>query len=164
MSRLNVNQIYTRTGTGSPTIREMPAFRAYLSTTQSITSSVATKVNIDTVTFDTNNWFDTTNYRYTPQIAGYYLILGIVRCGGTSMTTQVARIYKNGSEHIIGDINRVSTSLPINVSVSDIIYLNGSTDYVELYGFVTASSNAEFNYGAAPSVSSFLSGFLVRAA
>ena len=140
-----------------------PAFRAYLSTSQSITSGVATKVNIDTVSFDTNSWFDTTNKRYVPQIAGYYQIIGLVRCLGTSMTLQVARIYKNGSELVVGDLNRVATSSSIQVSVSDVVYLNGSTDYIELYGFITASSGTEFNYGASPSVTSYLSGYLVRA-
>lgn len=162
MSRLNVDQIYTRTGTGSPAIREMPAFRGYLSADQSISSGVNTKVNIDTVTgdnyFDTNGWFDTTNKRYVPQIAGYYQFNGVIRCEGTSQTLQFALFYKNGSAYGAYGLKRDANVN--NVEASDIIYLNGSTDYVELWGSITASS-PRFDF-VDPVVTCFFSGFLVR--
>jgi len=161
MSRLNVDQIYTRTGTGTPALREMPAFRAYLSATQSITSSVITKVAIDTIDFDTNSWFDTANNRYVPQIAGYYKFDGIVKVTGTSQTQQISYLYKNGAEYSIGEINRVATSSSIHLNISDIVYLNGSTDYVELFGLVAASSGTSFLFGTTTNTS-FFSGFLVR--
>jgi len=53
-----------------------PAFSAYQSSGQTISStSTWTKINFQTEEFDTNNNFDsTTNYRFTPQIAGYYQV------------------------------------------------------------------------------------------
>jgi hypothetical protein len=169
MSLLKVNTVETSLvqktgGTGSPAIREMPAFRAYADTDQSITSGVVTKVSINNKTgdnfFDTNSWFNTTNYRYTPQIAGYYFFTGLVRAAGTNMTDQIAYFYKNNIEYSIGQINRVSTSTVMNITVSDIIYLNGSSDYVELYGYI-AGTSPSFDYTRIQATSLF-SGFLVR--
>ena len=170
-SVIKVDTIKSTTGNTALTISEsgvpllnVPAFRAYLSTTQSISNSTETKVNIDTKTgaefFDTNDWFDTTNKRYVPQIAGYYQVNGVVRCGGTSQTVQVAILYKNGTRYSIGETQR-GASL-VQVVVSDVIYLNGTTDYVELYGYITATSPT-FNF-VDSSATCIFSGFLVRAA
>ena len=162
MSRLNVDQIYTRTGTGTPALREMPAFRGYLSADQSISSSTETKVNIDTVTgegfFDTNGWFDTTNKRYVPQVAGYYQFNGNIRATGTSPSVQYAAIFKNGAQYEVGEVQRESGL--VQVLVSSLVYMNGTTDYAELYGFITATSPL-FDY-ATNSATCFFSGFLVR--
>jgi hypothetical protein len=44
-----------------------------------ITSNTFTKVQINTEEFDTNSNFDsTTNYRFTPTVAGYYQVNGSV--------------------------------------------------------------------------------------
>lgn len=50
-----------------------PAFSAYRGTPQSVTTGQYTKIQINTEEFDTDNAFDSgTNYRFTPQVAGYY--------------------------------------------------------------------------------------------
>ena len=50
-----------------------PAFQAYLGSNQSLTSGVLTKANINTEVFDTDSMYDSsTNYRFTPTIAGKY--------------------------------------------------------------------------------------------
>jgi hypothetical protein len=142
----------------------VPAFRGYLSTDQSISSSTQTKVNIDTVTgdnfFDTHGWFDTTNKRYVPQIAGYYQFNGVIRCEGTSQTFQYAAFFKSGTRYGVYGFQREVAV--VNVTASDIIYLNGTTDYVELWGYITATS-PRFDYDSVE-VTCFFSGFLVRAA
>ena len=139
-----------------------PAFRVHTETTQNVTSNVETKAVLDIKDFDTDNWFNTTTYRYTPQIAGYYSFTGMLRIGGTTLTTQAASLYKNGSR-IFASFSRDTGNNPVHVTVSDLIYLNGSTDYVELFGIATASSGTVFSY-ADVSATSILSGYLVRAA
>jgi hypothetical protein len=55
----------------------MPAFSAYQSSGQTLSSATATKLNFQTEEFDTNNNFDsTTNMRFTPTVAGYYQVNG----------------------------------------------------------------------------------------
>ena len=110
-----------------------PAFSAYQSTLQSVSIGVYTKVQLQTEEFDTNSNFDsTTNYRFTPTVAGYYQINGCVTApsaaGGAYF---IPAIYKNGSVYKIGFISTAAG--PYQASVNSLVYLNGSTDYVELY-------------------------------
>jgi hypothetical protein len=111
-----------------------PAFRAFRETSnQSILSTTATKVQLNGETFDTDGCFDpTTNYRFTPTTAGYYLITANISLisGGAGYGT--AFIYKNGSRVSAGRVP-IWESGTKNPQVSDIIYLNGSSDYIELY-------------------------------
>jgi len=111
-----------------------PAFRAFRSgTNQSISSTTLTKVSLNGETFDTNNCFDsTTNYRFTPTTAGYYLFSGIVGLEGGGAGYGAAYLYKNGtrtgSARVIG--YTANEKMP---QITDIIYCNGTTDYIELY-------------------------------
>ena len=104
-----------------------PAFRAYPSSNQSIPNATDTKVLLQTEEYDTNSNFE--NSRFTPTVAGYYLIKGNVAYA-SSRTSITAQIYKNGLLYSSG--TRVSGTGTASLSV-DIVYLNGSSDYVELY-------------------------------
>jgi len=116
----------------------VPAFSAYFVGSQTITSNVATKVQINTKEFDTNNNFDaTTNYRFTPTVAGYYQINGCVY-PTTATTNSTVWIYKNGSSFKFASFPATNSS----AFVSCVIYFNGSTDYVELYGAFTGVTPA----------------------
>lgn len=142
----------------------VPVFSVYRSTDQTgITSSTATLVQLDTVQFDTNSWWDSVNYRYTPKIAGYYQFNGILRTGGTSQTSQAVYLFKNGIQYKTGDVLRIATSLNVHLGVSGLVYLDGVDDYVDLRGFIIASSGILFG-GVDSAVSCSLEGFLVRGA
>ena len=146
--------------TGSTFAGTGPAFSAYLSTNQSVTSATFTKIQLNTENFDTNNCFDNaTNYRFTPNVAGYYQINGSMN--GQSSTTRsriIVSIYKNGSEYKRGSDQNYANANAANVQ--DVIYFNGTTDYVELYGLTTATT-ALFNGGQELT---YFSGCFVRAA
>jgi hypothetical protein len=125
-----------------------PKFRAYLSSTQNPTSGVLTKVALASESYDTNNNFDsTTNYRFTPSVAGYYQLNWLVGCTANpgSLTAAESRLYKNGAAAAYG--NNISSATLTNMwlSGSDIIYMNGTTDYVELFVSVTGTSPALFS-------------------
>ena len=145
-----------------------PAFNAYISVgSQAISPSTWTKAQLSTEEFDTNSCFDTTNYRFTPNVSGYYLITGILFCSASNYGSinQVA-IYKNGSVYkkSLMDFNGgTGGGSPLNVSalnVSAVMYFNGITDYVELYGYSNYTNNATF----VGSGYTFLSGSMVRSA
>jgi hypothetical protein len=112
----------------------MPAFSAYTSTNQSVTNSTYTKATLDTEEFDTNSNF--ASGRFTPTVAGYYQINGSINTGTSSITRAIAYIYKNGAGFKRGNDITVGSA----VGVSAVVYLNGSTDYVELWGYVTATT------------------------
>jgi hypothetical protein len=142
-----------------------PAFNVYAGSPQSgLSSNTYVKVALNTKNFDTNTNFDaTTNYRFTPTVAGYYQLNGALRATGTGITLITCSFYKNGSEYVRG--NQISGTLSGgNIAViSSIIYCNGSTDYIELYGLVTAASGITFEANSSASTSS-MSGCLIRAA
>ena len=143
----------------------MPAFSAYAGSAQTgLSSNTYVKVSLNTENFDTNNNFDsTTNYRFTPTVAGYYQLNGALRATGTGISLITCSFYKNGSEYVRG--NQISGTLSGgNIAViSSIIFCNGSTDYIELYGLVTAASGINFESNSSASTSS-MSGCLVRTA
>ena len=116
-----------------------PAFRAYRgSSNQTISAATATKVAFNAETFDTNNNFDsTTNYRFTPTVAGYYQVNSTV-----AFTTGAGQlgIYKNGSLYQTGIEVTYNGSLGGHLPVTDIVYCNGSTDYIEIYVYLTTGT------------------------
>jgi hypothetical protein len=125
----------------------MPAFYAYNSSSQSLTNNTFTKVSLNAENFDTNSNFDsTTNYRFTPTVAGYYAFsAGCGLTGPATVVQFVLDIRKNGS--VYGprfiDMNpsaSLSSNSFINLSGSTIIQMNGSTDYVELFAYAYGPS------------------------
>jgi len=110
----------------------MPAFSAWQSSAQTLSAATFTKIQFQTEEFDTANAFDsTTNYRFTPQVAGYYQVSSAI--SNNTGTQTVITIYKNGA-----DFKRGNNGSLFGDSVSALVYLNGSTDYVELYGYLVA--------------------------
>ena len=141
----------------------MPAFSAYASTSQSISINTTTKVTLDTETFDTNNNFASS--RFTPTVAGYYQINAKIRGVSTSngMNLLLVNIYKNGASNCSTQFNVNAPVYAQECGVSTLVYLNGSTDYIELYGTIYGTGTPTFNF-VDSSVTSSMSGVLVRAA
>lgn len=110
-----------------------PAFSAYQSTGTSMTSGVATKLAFQTEEFDTANCFDsTTNYRFTPNVAGYYQVNFCYALIAATAGLQSIFLYKNGAG--FKTTNQVLVnSAGIITGGSALIYMNGSTDYLEVY-------------------------------
>ena len=164
MSILKVNTIQDKGGNnllvsdGAGTITSgglmtnTPSFFAQLSSDQSVTSATSTKAQVNQVSFDTDNCYDnSTNYRFTPTIAGKYFVYGSVQANGdvnSGLAYIMSNIRKNGtaiSQNLIDNRNNYGgTSSASYTSV--IVDMNGSTDYLELYGIHNASSgNAGFD-------------------
>ena len=131
-----------------------PAFRAYKTTTQTVNQSINTKITLETESFDTNNNFASS--RFTPTVAGYYQINASVYVAATA-NILLAMIYKNGAEVSRGLY--AATDAYVS-NVSDLIYMNGSSDYIELFA-THADIKGGRNVGT---THTFMSGFLARAA
>jgi hypothetical protein len=135
-----------------------PAFSAYASVAVSLTAGAFTKVGLQTEEFDTANCFDsTTNYRFTPNVAGYYQISAAIQMEVVKIL--VVSLAKNGSEYKRGIYTNPNTTL--SGSVSALIYLNGSTDYVELWGYNGTAGATNTQVGQPYT---WMTGFLARAA
>jgi len=120
-----------------------PAFGATLSTSQTFTANTWTKVQFNSEDFDTNTCYDpSTNYRFTPNVAGYYQINTWISfdSSGTNPVSVGAKIYKNGSYYRIGNFQAATPNSSVMVGGSGIVYANGSTDYFETYGYMNGGS------------------------
>lgn len=138
-----------------------PSFSAYYSSSQNPGSGVWTKVPCDTEEFDTNSCYDNaTNYRFTPNVAGYYQISGAASMTDVSNSSLTVSIYKNGSSFKSSQ-NGASGSQTSIVAVSALVYFNGSTDYVEFYCNISGSATRTLTGGAALT---YFQGAMVRSA
>jgi hypothetical protein len=122
-----------------------PVFFADRATSnQIISNSAYVKVQLNQVVFDNNSNFDpTTNYRFTPTVAGKYLITATISFASgtiTANTLLVARITQNGTTSAYNFMNANTTGEQA-VSLTTVMSFNGSTDYVELYAFAGAGSS-----------------------
>lgn len=132
----------------------MPAFSAYGGSNYTQTSGVWTKLQANTEEFDTANCYDSsTNYRFTPTVAGYYQVTSQVTLSTTvSYTLALTAIYKNGSAFKTGNDIRGTTGTNVRLLNSALIYMNGTTDYLEIYarmdgsGTITSVCNSNDGY------------------
>lgn len=117
-----------------------PRFFATRSSAETLTADTWTKISVNTEVIDTDGCYDpTTNFRFTPTVSGYYFTFAGCSPNCTNGEIGGVAIYKNGSGY------QYSTSIPgadgaINSFVISLISMNGTTDYLELYGY--ASNNA----------------------
>lgn len=147
-------------GVAIPPLTVAPAFSAYPSAaSQTIATGTSTKVQVNIKVFDTNTNFDTSNYRFTPTVAGYYFFQGSIGWGGNYTYAQ-CQIFKNGSLYTVGPNLQVTGSAV--TGVSSFIYCNGSTDYVELYCAQYSGSNGTVSGNSLPNT--YFNGFMVRSA
>ena len=122
-----------------------PAFSATITSSQTLSSGVNTKITFNSEEFDTASCYDpTTNYRFTPNVAGYYQVNIVCNyySASTNINIAIVSLYKNGSSFKTGTDNRPTTNLWSNISAvySGVVYLNGSTDYLEAYAYVGGTS------------------------
>jgi len=147
----------------------MPAFSAIITGgSQNISSNTYTKVQLGTELFDTNNNFDSsTNYRFTPTVAGYYQINACVGVSWNTASTTggLGLLYKNGSAFYNAQFrNDSGNPMYGSCSISTLVYMNGSTDYLELFGYAVGGTSPSFVGTSGQNYQSWMNGSLVRAA
>ena len=179
MSKILVDTIDTRSGTtnltigstnsstvtfenGAVTGHMYPAFEAYRSSNQTPSNNTLTKIQFNIEVYDTDSDYDnSTNHRFTPSVAGKYFVYGSLRGDGESQTDlEFIRldIYKNGSTykntaHEFGATNDIDNA---SLTITGVVDMNGSTDYLEIFGMlrsssqptINGSSNKETSFGA----------------
>jgi len=155
----NGNDIMTSDGAGNITInaaisgQNYPAFEAYVSSTQTVSDSVATKVQFDTEVFDEGGVYDnSTNYRFTPTVAGKYYVYTGLQCYANAVSSLARahiQIYKNGSivrdgwndpSNNYGRFWSPTRQATMNLAVGD---------YIEIYTIIDVTSGSGNLYSAA---------------
>ena len=98
--------------------------------------------------FNTGNYYNVVTGKFQPSVAGYYQINAGATLSGSGNNALNIYIYKNGV--LINYVPSFSTSNAGSSSVGGIVYLNGSSDYLELgaaatTGYTPTSGNMFFN-------------------
>ena len=145
-----------------------PAFSVSNAANQTLSNTTWTKVTLSTKDFDTSGYFDyTTNYRFLPLVAGYYQFSTFVPGPSSNTQNLIIGIYKNGLLfRIIGSSQNLNASTVLNNGTggSILLYLNGSTDYIELWAYQQTGGSAIIGGGGTAAYSTYLTGCLVRSA
>jgi hypothetical protein len=138
----------------------MPTFSAYSNANQTVTSGTTTKIAFNSEEWDTASCFDsTTNYRFTPNVAGYYQFNSSAQFAFSTVTRMRIELYKNGSLYKrLTDSNSSMNS----ITGGSLVYMNGSTDYVEIFATISGVGTLTVNGGTADTT--WFNGSLVRTA
>ena len=162
MSTLKVDTILKRTGTGTITLGQSgdtialgsgasqtgfggantPSFYAYLNTNQTAGTGADTIITLNAEAFDSDNAFNTTTYKFTPQTAGKYFLYGQARIdSSTDFNMLTTVITLNGTQVARGFNNNDHTN---SVNVSTIVALNGSSDYIQMFAMQNSGGDLSF--------------------
>ena len=141
-----------------------PSFFAYMDAHQAVSDNVNTKVAFNTTMFATSGTYDTTNYRWTPGVAGNYQ-LNVQVVGDSQATANLYAntlyVFKNGSGLGIrpGEVNNnYVDNYPRQHAISlNICVQSDADDYFEVWAATndTSSTPQFFSYG------SYFGGFLI---
>ena len=143
-------------------VPEGPAFQANLASTWTISNNSATVIPLATEVYDTDSCYNNSNYRFTPNVAGYYIVQLQVRpiVVVSKQVAYSAAIQKNGSVYVGGqsDFNMGSSTDATFIPKTALIPMNGSSDYIDFtfyqYNYTTPASatvhaNAAYTYAMA---------------
>ena len=119
----------------------------YLNSNQSISNQTYTKVQFNTETYDTASDYDnSTNYRYTPTTSGKYYVYTRVQVDALSashLKSSAVEIRKNGSTYFKNFNSQADNQAQeMNLSAHGIVTMNGSSDYLEVFGYVQDESGS----------------------
>lgn len=114
-------------------------------TNQTVSTNTATLLTFGTEEWDINSNYDATTSRFTPTVAGYYLVTVCVHILSSETNAILApMIYKNGVEYKRHQMPSFST-LNYSSEIVAQVYCNGTTDYIEAYVIHTASGTRDIS-------------------
>ena len=116
-----------------------PTLRVYRLSSQTLTCGAGAIIAFNGISIDNKGWFNTSTYRYTPQQPGKYLITLVVNTTATTATYSLIDIQKNGAitMHVSG---AAWSSTYVGLTLSDIISMNGTTDYIDANAQINGAS------------------------
>lgn len=131
-----------------------PCFAVYKTSTQALSANSSAKVTFQASVSGFPSDYDFANNRFKPTVAGYYQLSA--RIGWSTNAAAVCWLFKNGAAALSGGYFENSCK---GLSVSGLLYLNGTTDYAEFYVQESVTQNTE-----ATEEGAYFHGFLARAA
>lgn len=136
----NINLSANGKGTGGFIYKNPYKFSVYRSTSFNSANGAFAKIQFDIELYDTgSNYDNTTNYRFTAPIAGFYEFTAKSVAGGnTSGIIIYMAIYKNGAELHRGPTATSATTV-VSASVNPPPIQLAATDYIEVFLFASST-------------------------
>jgi hypothetical protein len=135
-------------------------------TNQAFTSGTYNLCQFNSVITDTISCWDSVNYRYTPNVAGWYFLTGQFQSGGAADPTRtIMHFWVNGTNSSLHA--KQTWDIPTTLyaaAASAMVYLNGSTDYVDFRIYVSGSNVALTGGTDGFARQSYMTAVLMRAA
>ena len=132
-------------GTG---VTSKPCFAAYCSSTTTLTTGAATKVNFATEDFDIASNYDTSTSRFTAPIAGKYRFNATIVPNGSLGPNAEVYFAKNGTKEKSIYYSVVDPAATHTIGGTAVIVL-AANDYVEVFAYNDiGSSRTSQNYQA----------------
>jgi len=135
-----------------------PTFFAYKSSGQALSTGTQ-KITYDSTRWNVDSDYDTSTSKFTPQVAGYYQVNAGWYVATSSEREGAVYLYMNGSVYS-AICNFIGGAGVRAFTGSQLVYMNGSTDYLEVYAYINGSHTT--NSGA--SAATYFTGALVRKA
>jgi hypothetical protein len=141
----------------------LPVVRAYLNTGQTVTCGSLSVINYNQTLVDNLSGFSTGAHTYTPTQAGYYFISVTTSGYGSTTFTQLRTdIRRNGTIFASAPLALTFTpNIPSAQSVQALIYMNGTTDYIDVQGMVSGTGSCYFAGSGSPGKDTGFHAFLI---
>ena len=123
-----------------------------------LADGVFTKIQFNNKQSDVDGVFDAvTNFRYTPNVAGTFMVSGLLGLVSTSVFLDVApAIFKNGAVLFQGAESAVAAAAGLTYFggiFNAMVKMNGTTDFLEIFSFASSSGAAAYSINGNGSLS-----------
>tara|TARA_R100001443_G_C3317479_1_gene169250 strand:- start:211 stop:747 length:537 start_codon:yes stop_codon:yes gene_type:complete len=150
------NSILSSNGSGTFSnnlgVANTPAFLATMTSNQTVANNTYATVACNNEVLDSNGCYDTSTYKFTPNVAGYYFLSGSGRFDGTGGDNEYRmQIFKNADS--VSQVMTEWLSQEVQSIVSGVHYANGSSDFFQFKVRQSSGGNATFNGGTWESTS-----------
>ncbi len=146
-------------GSGVTLLSNAPAFEVELTSDQTISDGTVTTIQFNSTLIDTGSFWDSTNYRWLPTVAGKYYVYAQANLGSDTVDSVLAtllQIKKNGSRLRASQNDNQNNDLTTQEhTITTIVELNGTSDYISVAGYIdvntgtpTIGANDKTRFGA----------------
>jgi hypothetical protein len=125
----------------------VPYFYVTRDSNQTMSNNTHTVLQFDSVEHDTASGYNTSNYRYTPNVAGKYYFEACLQWTYSSSIGNTRYVYLRKNATAVVESSSREGGYGSIAQASGILTMNGSSDYVDIqvYGNPTGNFIAEGN-------------------
>ena len=117
-----------------------PFFMARMSGNQTLTDNAEVLIEFNSEDYDTSTCYNTSTYRFTPDVAGYYYIGARLQLSGSSPSEGSCQLRIDGSKTNGANFYTVDGAATDAYYASMVRYANGSSTYFDVLAYQNVGS------------------------